>query len=84
MTYHVPSHVHFRVVDDEAVIFDARNDDCLALNVSATTVWLILTAGGSLEAAIEAVLEQFVVEGDLARADVLALVDQLVSLGLLE
>ncbi len=84
MTYHVPPHVHFRVVDDEAMIFDARNDGCLALNASATTAWLILTTGGSLEAAIEAVLERFTVEAKVARADVAALIEHLVSLGLLE
>ncbi len=84
MSFRVPAHVHHRAVHDEVVIMDGRSDVYLGLNPSAAVIWNILAAGQSADAAVEAVLIRFDVTPEEARADVAALVQDLVARGMLE
>ena len=84
MTYRVPPHVHFRAVHDELVLLDARNDGYFALNPSGAVVWSVLADGQPPEAAAASLVTQYAVPPEQARADVAAVVDELIGRGLLE
>jgi len=75
--------VHARRFDDEVVLLDLAGGEYYALNVVGARVWEEL-ARGKTPAEIGAVVAtEFEVEPERALADCLALVDELVALGLL-
>ena len=84
MTYRVPAHVHHRALHDEAVLLDARTDAYLGLNRTGACAWEILAKGGSLDAAVDAVVARFEVDRPRASHDVSTLIDTLVARGLIE
>ena len=84
MSFRVPAHVHHRAVHDEVVIMDARADAYVGLNSSAAVIWNVLSSGGSVDAAVDAVLTRFEVTPEAARTDVADLVADLVARGVLE
>lgn len=84
MNFRVPDHINHSAVHGEVVILDSKSDRYLGLNASGAVVWGVLANGGSISEAIEAVVESFPVPPEQARADVLALVNDLVANQLLE
>lgn len=87
MSYRVPPSVHFRAVNDEAVLLDARAERAEAyfgFNTTAAVVWGVLADSGSPDEAIDELVARFEVTPEVARADVAAMVEQLVARGLLE
>ena len=83
MTYQVPDYVHARTAHDEIVILDARSNQYLGLNETGAVVWSVVAGGGSAADAVEELLARFEVTREAAEADVAALLDRLLDLGLL-
>jgi len=76
--------VHARRFGDEVVLVDVRRGVYFSLNDVGSLVWNELAAGASIDGAIGAVVATFLVDETTAHADAYALVDELVSAGLLE
>jgi len=71
-------------LDDEVIAIDLDSGAYFALDDAAADCWSILAAGGSLDAAIEAVATRFAVTSDETRSDLERFVAELVEAGLLE
>ncbi len=84
MSYRVPPYAHFRLVHDEAVLLDTRSDAYFALNPSGAVVWSVLADGRSEESAADDLAGQFAVTPETVRADVAAVIEELLARGLLE
>lgn len=74
----------YRMVDDEMIVVTASGSNILALNRTGALVWELADGSRSLDDLAAAVCEEFAVDVDLARRDVLAFVDALDEEGLLE
>ena len=79
----VGSVTHERL-DDEVIAIDLDSGAYFALDDVAADCWSILAGGGSLDAAVRAVVDRFDVEPETARNDVESFADQLVQERLLE
>ncbi len=73
----VAAGVHAREFGDEIVLVDVRRGVYFSLNAVGNVVWKALAAGASIAAAVDAVLAQFDVDAEVARADTEALVAEL-------
>jgi len=79
----VPEDVLFRELDGEAVILNLSTGTYYGLDQTGTRMWALLAEHGTLRAAYDILLAEYeVCEAQLAE-DLLALVDKLVSHGLL-
>jgi len=58
-----------RALDDQVVILDLETSLYLNVTGAGAVVWPLLVGGVTLEAMVDAVLEVYDVEPDLARAD---------------
>jgi hypothetical protein len=80
----VRSSVTHERLDDEVIAIDLESGSYFALDDVAADCWSILAGGGSLDAAVDAVVERFDVAPDTARSDVEWFAEQLVREQLLE
>lgn len=80
----VPDSVLVRRLDDESVILDLETESYYGLDDVAAAMWSHLVAAESIEAACEALLAEYDVEPERLRADLAALLEQLVEKGLVE
>lgn len=80
----VPAEVMFRQVGDEAVLLDLKSERYMGLDSVSTRVWQVLTAGGTLQAAYDALLAEFDVEPERLRADLEEFVQELLQHGLVQ
>ena len=69
--------VLFRNLSDEAVLVNLRTGHYFGLDPVGTRIWELLGSKERLSDVLAAVLEEFEVEEDPARSDLLALVSQL-------
>jgi hypothetical protein len=76
--------VMIRIVGDEAVILNLKNELYLGLNPVGTRFWTVLHDAPSIQAAYETLLTEFDVEPDRLRQDMNELLDQLLAQGLIE
>ncbi len=81
--FRVPEHVDARSVDDEVIIFDARSGGYLGLNATGAAVWDVLSNGGPIAHAVDALVARFDVDPAAAEHDVALLVHQLHDLDLI-
>lgn len=72
-----------QVTGSESVLLDLRSERYFGLNAVGTRVWQLLAANPSLELAHQALLLEYEVAADQLANDVLTLVAQLASAGLL-
>lgn len=79
----VPDDVLIRVLHDEAVILNLDSGTYLGLNEAGTRMWTLLTESSSIQAAFEALLNEYDVEAKQLRADLIDLIAQLIDNGLL-
>jgi hypothetical protein len=79
----IPDPVLMRKVHDEVVLLDMTSEQYFGLNAVGACVLEAIQAGTDLDGAIEAVCETFDAPDDQVDADVRALVDDLLSSGLL-
>src|SRR5690242_1639529 len=78
------SDVMLRVIGDEAVILNLKNEIYLGLNPVGTRIWTVLHHAPSIQAAYEALLAEFDVEPERLRQDMDELLEQLLAQGLIE
>ena len=80
---HIPESVYFQLVTDEAVILDTASGKYFGLDDVGTRMWQLLTEHGQIEPAYQALLQEYEVEAERLKADLLGLVDQLAAKGLI-
>ena len=83
MSFRVATHVHWRRVADEIVLVDLEDRQYFALDAVGAYAWERLQRGEDVAAIAAAVAEDFEVDESTARADLEALVGELVAAGLL-
>jgi hypothetical protein len=79
----MPDSVSMRKVHDEVVLLDMSSEQYYGLNAVGACVIEAVTAGADVDGAVAAVFDAFDAPEDQIRADVLALVEELVATGLL-
>jgi hypothetical protein len=74
--------VVYRDLDGEAVLLNVRSGVYFGLNETGTQIWNILAGNSSLQDAYSRIVQEYSVEPELARNDLLKLAAQLVEKGL--
>jgi len=80
----IPAEVLFHDLDGEAVLLNLQSGKYFGLDSIGTRIWNLLAEHGVLAVAYQTVLEEYDVDADQLQSDLLALVDQLASSGLLQ
>jgi len=73
-----------RQVGDEAVLLNLKTEKYLGLDDVSNRIWQVLTSGGTIQAAYDALLAEFEVDPGKLRADLDEFVQQLLQYGLVE
>jgi hypothetical protein len=76
--------VLFRELGGEAVILDLKTERYLGLDETGTRMWRLLTELDSIQAAYAALLDEYEVEPDRLRQDLVGFMEELSSQGLIE
>ena len=76
--------VMLRIIGDEAVILNLKNELYLGLDPVGTRMWTVLQSSASIEAAHASLLDEFDVEPERLRRDMDRLLDQMLEHGLIE
>jgi hypothetical protein len=76
--------VLFRLAGDEAVLLNLNTEQYLGLNLVGTRMWTVLSSAGSIQAAYDALLQEYEVEPAQLRADLQEFIDQLLQQKLIE
>lgn len=76
--------VMLRVIGEEAVILNLKNELYLGLDPVGTRMWMVLHSAPSIQAAYELLLAEFEVEPERLRRDLDKLLDQMLEQGLIE
>ena len=71
-------------IDDELVMMDIRRGQYFSLNPVATRIWDLLAEPVTLDGLCGALQEEYDVDPGQCRTDVLACLDELAALGLVE
>ena len=79
----IPDQVSCRL-DDETVLLELKNGTYYGLNSVGSTIWELIQQPKSIEAVYCAVLEQYDVDAESCRSDVLRLIGELQAAGLVE
>jgi hypothetical protein len=79
-----PPDVLIRDLDGESVLLNLNSESYLGLDQVGTRMWHVLTTSESIQAAYEILLDEYEVEGDRLRQDLIGLVEQLATYGLVE
>jgi hypothetical protein len=72
-----------KVMDGEAIVINAVTGRYYSLDDAACVAWVHLAAGSRLTDVVAAIVERYDVDPEVARADVVALADQLLAEDLL-
>ena len=81
-TLTIPDHVMSRQVGDEAVILDLSSGTYFGLDPIGARVWQLLADGANLQQVVTTLLADYEVAQEQLQQDVQALVDDLVTRGL--
>src|ERR1700694_3887107 len=76
--------VLFRLVGEEAVLLNLTTELYLGLDLVGARMWTVLNDAPSIQAAYDALLEEYEVEPDRLRQDIDELLGQLLEQGLIE
>jgi hypothetical protein len=76
--------VLFRTVGDESVLLNLKTEMYLGLDAIGTRMWTVLQESPSIDAAYDALLQEFEVSPEQLRTDLGELLGKLISYGLLE
>lgn len=79
----IPPDVIFRDLDGEAIILNTESGRYYSLDPVGTRFWLLLTRHGRVEPAYRTLLTEYDVSEQELRTDILDLLDELASHGLL-
>jgi hypothetical protein len=80
----IPEQVMMREVGGEAVILNIETEQYFGLDEIGTRMWATLTSTGSVQQAIDLLLEEYEVEAERLASDIRGFIDALVAEGLLE
>ena len=80
----VPDNVLFRELEGESVILDLDSEQYFGLDEVGTRMWQAVTEADSIQAAHDALLDEYEVEADTLRTDLSELLDTLLARGLIE
>src|SRR5215470_2829123 len=72
------------VIEDESVLLNLKSESYFGLDQIGTRMWTLLTTSDSIQAAYEALLEEYDVDAAELRRDMLDLIDKLIANGLVE
>ena len=78
----VPEAVVSRELDGETIVLNLETGIYFGLDMVATDIWKALRMGGSLQDALENVMGLYDVDASVVREDLLQLVNQLATKGL--
>jgi hypothetical protein len=76
--------VRFRLVGEEGVLVNLDTEVYLGLNPVGTRMWSVLSSANSIQAAYDALLQEYDVEPAQLRADLEEFIDQLLMQQLIE
>jgi hypothetical protein len=79
-----PTHVMVRYLDRESVLLNLETEQYFGLDETGTRMWQLVTASPNIDAAYQELLEEFDVEPELLRANLVELLGRLVESGLLQ
>lgn len=80
----IPGNVLFHDLDGEAVLLNLRTGKYFGLDAIGTRIWNLISELGTLPAVYRKMLEEYDVEAERLKADLLALIDQLAASGLIQ
>ncbi len=72
------------IIAGESVILNCKNEQYYGLDDMGTRMWTVLTCSPSIQSAYESLLQEYDVESDTLRADLVELLEKLVTQGLIE
>jgi hypothetical protein len=79
-----PAHVMVRYLDRESVLLNLETEQYFGLDETGTRMWQLVTASPNIDAAYQELLEEFDVEPELLRANLVELLGRLVESGVLQ
>jgi coenzyme PQQ synthesis protein D (PqqD) len=79
-----PAHVLIRHLDGESVLLNLETEKYFGLDGTGTRMWEIATGAPNLQSAYAALSEEFDVEPEVLRHNLLELLNQLLDHGLLQ
>jgi hypothetical protein len=71
-------------LDEETVLLELRNGNYYGLNSVGSVIWEMIQQPRSIEAVCSAVQEQYSVDAEICRRDVLSVIEELETVGLVE
>jgi Coenzyme PQQ synthesis protein D (PqqD) len=80
----VPDDVLISNLQDESVILNLDSERYYGLDSIGTRILTVLTTSDSIEAAYKTLIQEYDVDGQMLRQDLLALVESLVEQGLIQ
>jgi coenzyme PQQ synthesis protein D (PqqD) len=80
----VPSHVLVRFLDKESVLLNIETERYFGLDETGTRMWQLVTAAPKIEVAYQQLLDEYDVEAEQLRENLMDLLSRLVENGLLE
>ena len=83
-SFNIPEHVIARELDGEMVLLNLDSGSYFGLNTVGSMIWGHLVEGDSLTATHTALAQQFEVDEDVLKRDMLELVDSLMRSKLIE
>jgi hypothetical protein len=83
MKLEIAPDVLIRTIEGESLILNIPAQEYLGLDPVGTRMWQLLTAGGSVADALQALLFEYEVEPDVLRSDLDEFVGKLIAAGLL-
>ena len=80
----VPAHVMVRFLDNESVFLNLETERYFGLDPTGTRMWQLLTSAANIEGAYQKILNEFEVEPEALRSDLVELLNMLVDNDLLQ
>ena len=80
----VPEEVLISNLQDESVLLNLESERYYGLDSVGTRILSVLTTSDSIEAAYNTLVQEYDVDADVLRQDLLALVESLVNQGLIQ
>lgn len=80
----IPGNVLFHNLDGEAVLLNLQTGKYFGLDAIGTRIWNLIGELGVLPAVYRKMLEEYDVDAERLKADLLALIDQLAARGLIQ
>ena len=80
----VPQHVLIRFLDKESVLLNIETERYFGLDETGTRMWQLVTSAPSIDTAYQQLLDEYEVQPEPLRKDLLELLSRLVENGLLQ